>query len=221
MNIRFIYCIIMTILVWSCKTQNVVVKKTFFENNQSSLTQNDTTFVNLSDYSNEFILDLKYATDDNFLKSKMYECGTCFLRLKTLNNLIEANKEFKKKGYKIKLFDCYRPLQVQRKMWALVPNPEYVANPTKGSIHNRGGAVDITLVDEAGNELDMGSAFDFFGAASSHFYKELPKEVLKNRQLLKKIMLRHNFESFDSEWWHYNLKGSRKDKISNFVWECH
>lgn len=221
MRMRFFYCTILSILFWSCKTQNIITNNAVLQNNANLLTQNDTTFVDVKEYSDSFILDLKYATDDNFLKEKMYECGTCFLRAKTLKNLIEASKDFQKKGYKIKLFDCYRPLQVQRKMWALVPNPEYVANPTKGSIHNRGGAVDITLVDETGKELDMGSAFDFFGKESSHFYKNLSKEVLKNRKLLKKIMLRHNFESFDSEWWHYNLKGSRKDKISNFIWECH
>ena len=81
----------------------------------------------------------------------MYDCAECFLRLKTVKALIMANDKFIKKGYKIKLFDCYRPLDIQKKMWALVPNPEYVADPAKGSIHNRGGAVDITLVTLDGN----------------------------------------------------------------------
>ena len=87
--------------------------------------------------SDDFIYDMKYATNDNFLKSNVYDCAECFLRLKTVKALIMANDKFIKKGYKIKLFDCYRPLDIQKKMWALVPNPEYVADPAKGSIHNR------------------------------------------------------------------------------------
>ena len=180
----------------------------------------DTTFVDLMDYNKDFILDMKYATTDNFLKSKVYDCQVCFLRLKTVKNLIEANNEFNKKGLKIKIFDCYRPLDVQKKMWAIVSDPNYVANPAKGSIHNRGGAVDISLVDKNGIELDMGTKFDFFGSESSHLFKKLPLKVIKNRKLLKKVMLKHHFESFDSEWWHYNLEGSKKDKLSNFNWNC-
>ncbi|WP_394758245.1 M15 family metallopeptidase [Flavobacterium sp.] len=204
----FLFIINGTIL---CKAQN---------NNQDSEVINDTIFVNLKNYSSDFALDMKYATEDNFLKTKVYDCTSCFLRLKTVNNLMEASNQFKKKGYKIKLFDCYRPLDVQKKMWAIVPDANYVANPAKGSIHNRGGAVDITLVDENGVDLDMGTTFDFFGPESSHDFKDLDRKILKNRKLLKKIMTRNNFESFDSEWWHYNLIGSRKDSLSNFKWEC-
>jgi zinc D-Ala-D-Ala dipeptidase len=181
---------------------------------------NDTTFVNLKDYSFDFILDMKYATDDNFLKTKVYECESCYLRLKTIKALLKANESFIKKGYRIKIFDCYRPLDVQKKMWKIVPDANYVANPSRGSIHNRGGAVDITLVDNTGKEVDMGTTFDHFGPESSHFYKEFSKEILKNRKFLKKIMLKNNFESFDSEWWHYNLEGAKKDKLSNFSWQC-
>jgi zinc D-Ala-D-Ala dipeptidase len=121
---------------------------------------NDTVFVNLRDYSNDFVYDMKYATNDNFLKTKVYDCPECFLRMKTVKALIEANRKCIKKGCRIKLFDCYRPLDIQKKMWAIVSNPEYVANPAKGSIHNRGGAVDITLVYANGKELDMGTPFD-------------------------------------------------------------
>ena len=189
-------------------------------NAQNELIISDTTFVNLKDYSSDFILDMKYATQDNFLKTKVYDCQSCFLRLKTVNNLIEANIQFKRKGYQIKIFDCYRPIDVQKKMWTIVSDATYVANPAKGSIHNRGGAVDITLVDENGIELDMGTTFDFFGIESGHDYRDFPRKILKNRRLLKKIMTRNNFESFDSEWWHYNLIGSRKDNLSNFTWPC-
>nr|WP_245902693.1 M15 family metallopeptidase [Flavobacterium aciduliphilum] len=181
---------------------------------------NDSTFVKLKDFSTDFVWDMKYATADNFLKAQVYECDECFLRLKTVKNLIEANAEFLEKGYRIKLFDCYRPLDIQKKMWELVPNPDFVADPKKGSIHNRGGAVDITLVDAEGKELDMGTSFDFFGSEASHHFQDLPRKVRKNRAYLKKVMLKHHFKAFDSEWWHYNLQDSYQDKLANFKWSC-
>lgn len=186
----------------------------------SNTIPDDTTFVNLRDYSKDFIYDMKYATEDNFLKAKVYDCAECFLRLKTVKALVEANKDFMKKGYKIKLYDCYRPLSIQKKMWEIVSNPEYVADPKKGSIHNRGGAVDISIVDAKGKEVDMGTPFDFFGIEAGHYYTKLSKEVLSNRKFLKKVMIKNGFNSFDSEWWHYNLKTGLKDKIANQKWDC-
>lgn len=205
-------------ILWfvSCKSQTVVSNN--FSENQPIVT--DTTFVNLKDYSQDFIYDMKYATSDNFLKAKVYDCAECFLRRKTIMALVEANKEFIKMGYKIKIFDCYRPLDIQKKMWKIVSNPQYVANPSKGSIHNRGGAVDITLVNLEGKELDMGTGFDFFGIEASHNYPNLSQKVKENRLLLKKIMKEKHFNSFDSEWWHYNLKSGLNDKVSNAKWNC-
>lgn len=180
----------------------------------------DTTFVNLKDYSADFVYDMKYATEDNFLKAKVYDCAECFLRFKTVKALVKANTKFIKKGYHIKIYDCYRPLDIQKRMWKIVSNPEYVADPAKGSIHNRGGAVDITLVDVDGIELDMGTSFDFFGPEASHYFDNLSDEVKQNRALLKRIMKKSNFNSFDSEWWHYNLKNASIDKVANTKWEC-
>ncbi len=181
---------------------------------------NDTTFVNLKDFNTNFIYEMKYATSDNFLKLKVYDCAECFLRLKTIKALIEANNLFMQMGYKIKIFDCYRPLDIQKKMWKIVSNPSYVADPSKGSIHNRGGAVDISLVDFSGKELNMGTTFDFFGIQASHNYSNFSQEILENRKLLKKIMIDSGFNSFDSEWWHYNLKSALNDKVSNNKWKC-
>lgn len=200
----------------SCKSQTIVSDAK--ENNSSII--NDTTFVNLKDYSLDFVYDMKYATTDNFLKAKVYDCEACFLRLKTVTALVEVNKKFMKKGFKIKIFDCYRPLDIQKKMWKIVSNPEYVANPAKGSVHNRGGAVDITLVDATGKELNMGTSFDFFGIEASHNYPNVSMEVKKNRILIRTLMISNGFNSFDSEWWHYNLKSGLNDKISNAKWDC-
>lgn len=180
----------------------------------------DSTFIRLRDYSDDFDYDLRYATTNNFLKAQVYECAECYLRAKTAKALITVNNEFLKQGLKIKFFDCYRPNSVQYKMWKIVPNPQYVANPVKGSIHNKGGAVDITLVNLEGESLDMGTDFDFFGWKAYHTNLSLPKEVLKNRKLLKSTMEKYGFWSIRTEWWHYNLSTSDNFKIANFKWKC-
>lgn len=201
-------------------------KSTYLDSKKSPVVldiskENDSNaFVNLRNYSNDFVFDMKYATADNFLKEKVYPCDECFLRVKTVRALLEANKSFLEKGYRIKLYDCYRPKAIQKKMWKIVPDANFVANPKKGSIHNRGGAVDISLVDSLGVEVNMGTKFDFFGEEASHKYQNLSEEILANREFLKAIMLQNNFKSFDSEWWHYNLNGSNKDAVSNQKWRC-
>lgn len=180
----------------------------------------DSTFVRLADYSDGFAYDLRYATDNNFLKEQVYDCGECYTRAKTVKALLKANEEFKKHGVKIKFYDCYRPNSVQYKMWKIVPNPQYVANPVKGSIHNKGGAVDITLVTLEGEELNMPSDFDFFGKRAYHDNFDLPQDILDNRKLLKETMEKHGFWSTRTEWWHYNLQGASHDPIANFKWDC-
>jgi D-alanyl-D-alanine dipeptidase len=202
--------------LFSCKSQTVIAD--VGTKNQPII--NDTTFVNLKDYSKDFVYDMKYATSDNFLKAKVYDCAECFLRLKTVKELIEANTTFLKMGYKIKIFDCYRPLDIQKRMWKIVSNPSYVADPSKGSIHNRGGAVDITLVDANGKALDMGTPFDFFGIEANHNYQNLSQQIKDNRELLKTTMIKNGFNVLDSEWWHYNLKSALNDKVSNAKWKC-
>lgn len=180
----------------------------------------NTNFVNLKSLSQEFVFDMKYATDDNFLKQKVYDCAECYLRKATAQALVKANEEFRALGYRIKIFDCYRPLSVQKKMWNILPGTHYVANPAKGSKHNRGAAIDLTLVDADGNELDMGTPFDFFGQKAHHTYTKLSENVLKNRNLLKTILNKHNFKSIYSEWWHYEYRPEMHAKVEDFTWEC-
>lgn len=180
----------------------------------------DSTFVMLKKVDSTFYYDLKYATENNFLNEKVYDCDDCLLRGATIKQLIKANTEFKKLGYTIKFFDCYRPLSIQKKMWTMYPDKRYVANPSKGSNHNRGTAVDITLVDNLGDELAMGTDFDHFGKEAHHAYQNLPKDVLENRKLLKSVMEANGFWSITSEWWHYNLNASYQYGISNFKTEC-
>ncbi|MFN3402746.1 MAG: M15 family metallopeptidase [Cytophagaceae bacterium] len=202
-------------------TSAVVIIDTPEELNQSSVSLSDSDFVVMSKYASGFSYDMKYATEDNFLKKKVYSCSECLLRKAVADALIKVNEVFRSMGYSIKFYDCYRPVDVQKKMWEIYPDDRYVGNPNKsGSIHNRGGAVDITLVDAEGNELDMGTAFDHFGVEAHHKYSNLPKEVLENRRILKETMEANGFSSITSEWWHYNYQGSKKYALSNFMVEC-
>ncbi|MFS4457330.1 M15 family metallopeptidase [Maribacter sp. 2304DJ31-5] len=180
----------------------------------------DTTFIRLADFSDEFSYDLRYATENNFLKAKVYDCAECYTRVKTAKALIEANNDFKEQGLRLRFFDCYRPNSVQYKMWKIVPNPQYVADPKKGSIHNKGGAVDVTLETLDGKVLDMGTDFDFFGKRAYHDNLDLPKEILKNRKLLKETIEKYGFWSIRTEWWHYNLSSASNDKVADFKWDC-
>lgn len=180
----------------------------------------ESDFVRLKDLSSDFVYELKYATPDNFLKQAVYDCGECYLRKSTAEALVKANKAFIQLGYRIKLFDCYRPLSIQKKMWKILPGTHYVANPAKGSKHNRGAAVDLTLVDAQGKELNMGTPFDFFGKEAHHTYTEHTKEVLENRKLLKETLNKYNFKSIYSEWWHYEYRPEMQSKVENFEWQC-
>jgi D-alanyl-D-alanine dipeptidase len=180
----------------------------------------DTAFVRLSDYSTEFSFDLRYATEDNFMKARVYDCPKCYTRAITARALIEANREFLTHGVRIRFFDCYRPNSVQYLMWKIVPNPQYVANPAKGSIHNKGGAVDITLETIQGEMLEMGTDFDYFGKRAYHDNTALPAQILENRKLLKETMERHGFWSVRTEWWHYNLGAASAYPVEDFRWPC-
>jgi len=200
------------------KKEDTIIETTI--ENQPQTIVKDTSFVNIKTLSSDFILDLKYATEDNFLHQKVYDCADCYLRKSTALALIKANEEFIKKGYRIKLYDCYRPLDIKKKMWKILPETDYVANPKKGSKHNKGAAVDLTLVDSLGKELDMGTQFDFFGKEAHHTYLNHTKEVLANRKMLKEVLQKHNFKSIYNEWWHYEYRPERYSKVSNFKWKC-
>ncbi len=216
---RRIFCIYsLSVLLWV--SLSVSAQITQGENSsQSKMLKGK--FVNIKSLSNDFILDIKYATADNFLKQAVYDCGECYLREATAKALLAAQKEFVKHGYSLKLFDCYRPLSVQKKMWKILPGTHYVANPAKGSKHNRGAAVDLTLVDIAtGKELDMGTPFDTFSPRAHHTYTQLPKEVLDNRKLLKEVLNKYNFKSIYSEWWHYEYRPEMASSVEDISWDC-
>ena len=119
-------------------------------------------------------LDIRYATENNFVKEQLYPCGKCFLRKEAATALNAVAKSLAQINFKLVLFDCYRPKPIQQKLWDKVPNPSYVTPPHKGSMHNRGVAVDLSIMDSDGEYLDMGTTYDFFGEEAHTDNMNLP-----------------------------------------------
>jgi D-alanyl-D-alanine dipeptidase len=161
--------------------------------------------VRISDIDSAIIIDLRYATSDNFTKKEIYPAAVGVLRLETAQRLAAANAEFQKQGYRLKIWDAYRPPYVQKIFWSMVPDDRYVANPYKGgSRHNRGGAVDVTLVDRSGLEIEMPSGFDDFSSSAWPNNFSLKTQVRKNVNYLRKVMMSHGFMPIEHEWWHFD-----------------
>lgn len=166
-----------------------------------------TAFVDVRSINPRIAIDIRYATTNNFVKQKLYPQARCILRTPVAQQLSQVQTDLEKQGLGLKVYDCYRPLSVQKRLWEIVPDERYVANPANGARHNRGAAVDLTLVDRTGKELPMPTAFDDFTERASRSYTELPAPVLKNRQLLENAMVRAGFTPLSTEWWHFDSKG--------------
>lgn len=158
-------------------------------------------------------LDIRYATKNNFTGRALYGAPRCLLRPAVVERLARAQQAAAAQGLSLKVFDCYRPLAVQRAMWTLVPDERYVADPAKGSRHNRGAAVDLTLVDGNGREVAMPTAFDDFSAKAHRDYEDLPAATLANRAVLERIMQDAGFSGLATEWWHFDADGWERYEI--------
>jgi D-alanyl-D-alanine dipeptidase len=166
------------------------------------------------------LLDLRYATENNFTSRRIYDCARCFLRPDAARKLVQLNRGINERyGLSLKLFDCYRPKPFQQKLWDIKPDPSYVTPPAKGSMHNRGLAIDVTLVDENGEELNMGTDFDFFGIEAHTDNYDLPEEVLRNRKVLETMMREIGFKGIRTEWWHFSYTEG-DGELSDWTWTC-
>lgn len=160
-------------------------------------------------------LDIRYASSDNFAGRQLYPVARCLLRRPVAERLAEVQKELAGMGLALKVFDGYRPWSVQKLLWEVLPDERYVADPAKGSRHNRGAAVDLTLVDAEGRELAMPSAFDEFSEKAHRDFMDLPEEALRNRMVLEQVMARHGFAGLPTEWWHFDYEGWERFPISD------
>ena len=154
-------------------------------------------------------IEIRYATSNNFMNEVLYPEARCLLRREVAPSLSLVQDALEKKGLGLKIFDAYRPLSVQKKMWARVPVEGYVANPAKGSNHNRGAAVDVTLVDKEGRELPMPSAYDEFSERAHRDYTGGTEAERNNRKILEEEMQKENFRGISTEWWHFDFKDAK------------
>ena len=165
--------------------------------------------VDLKTIDPTFVIDNRYATTDNVTGIRLYPEATIYLERSAAERLARVQGALRTRGLGLKVFDGYRPHAVQRALWKAKPDARYVADPAKGSRHNRGSAVDVTLVDESGRELPMPSAFDEFGERSHLDFMDAPDEQLTNRETLQKAMQAEGFLPLATEWWHFDAPGWR------------
>ncbi|MEI8059486.1 MAG: M15 family metallopeptidase [Ferruginibacter sp.] len=186
------------------------LQKTIHDNPNKEMTDLKKKIPNL-------VMDLRYVGSNNFMHQILYPfTATSYLRKPAVDSLLIIQKILNQSGLALKIFDAYRPYSVTEKMWELVHDDLYTADPKNGSGHNRGAAVDLTLVNLATSlELNMGTGYDNFSDTAHHAFTNLPEEVLQNRLLLKKIMELHGFKAFDTEWWHYSLSNTKEYELMN------
>jgi len=153
---------------------------------------------------------LAYATEANLTGLPVYRNAECWLRREAAEALAAAIALARPLGLRLRIFDALRPVEAQWKLWNHTPDPEFLADPRRGSPHSRGVAVDLTLLDGEGCELDMGTAFDAFTPLSHHARTDLPLEAQRNRLLLMGLMTAAGWDYYRNEWWHYQLFDARR-----------
>lgn len=165
----------------------------------------DDTFVRVADYIPDIVIDLKYATEDNFTGSVIYDFSDAYLRYGTVKKLAEVQEELQNMGMGLKIWDAFRPVSAQFQLWEVYPVSTYVANPNTGfSSHSRGNTVDITLVDSNGDEVRMPTGFDDFSLMANRDYSDCDEVSADHARLLENLMSNHDFKPYSGEWWHFS-----------------
>lgn len=167
--------------------------------------ESDDAFVRVLDYIPTAFQELMYGTEANFTGQVIYDFEDAYLRWGTVKKLMLVSRDLEELGLYIKIWDGFRPVSAQFKLWEVCPNPTYVANPTTGySSHSRGNTIDLTLVDENGMELTMPTGFDDFSVKANRDYSDCTDEEANNAQLLEILMEKHGFSGYFGEWWHFS-----------------
>jgi len=165
-------------------------------------------------------LDIRYATKNNFMKQVMYKQARAFARRPVVESLKKIQKELNKKGYGLKIFDGYRPYAITVEFYKKASDKNFVANPAKGSKHNRGCAVDLTLINlKTGKEVAMATPYDSFSAAAAANYEPVTPEIKKNREFLIATMKKYKMNVLDNEWWHYDFSGWQSYDLMDIPFE--
>jgi len=166
--------------------------------------------IEITEKTHNVLLDMKYATSDNFTDAPIYSQPHCYLHEEAEGLLCTAIEIADKLGYRFRIFDAFRPSEAQWALWNHTPDPEFLSDPRRGSPHSRGAAIDLTLMDENDQDLDMGTGFDAFTPLSHHGNLEINIEAQRNRNLLMGIMTTAGWDFYRNEWWHYQLFNARR-----------
>ncbi len=165
-------------------------------------------------------LDIRYATKNNFMQQVMYKQARAFARRPVVEALKKIQHELNKKGYGLKIFDGYRPYAITVEFYKKASDKNFVANPAKGSKHNRGCAVDLTLINlKTGKEIPMPTPYDSFSAAAAANYEKVLPAQKKNRDLLIDAMAKHGLKVLENEWWHYDFVGWKNYNLMDIPFE--
>jgi D-alanyl-D-alanine dipeptidase len=171
----------------------------------------ETRLVEIKKYIPDIALDIRYATTNNFTHQQMYKQARAFARLPVVLALKQVQADLEKQGLGLKIYDAYRPYAITVKFYEVAHDTNFVADPRKGSKHNRGCAIDLTAINlKTGKELDMPTGFDSFSKRAASAYMDLPKTEIDNRAILKTAMEAHGFREIPSEWWHFDFDGWSK-----------
>jgi beta-N-acetylhexosaminidase/D-alanyl-D-alanine dipeptidase len=179
-------------------------------------------FVDVATVEPSIVIDIRYATPQNFTGVAVYPAARCLLRRDVAERLGRVQRELATRGLGLKVWDCYRPISVQQRLWAMVPDPRYVTQPVfrdgkpvDGSKHNRGAAVDLTLVDASGAELAMPTDYDDFSERAHRDYMGGNPQAVRNMRILEVAMVREGFEPLPTEWWHFDGPGWERYPLSD------
>lgn len=170
--------------------------------------------IDLEEFIPGIILDIRYATANNFTGEKIYDVAKAYARKPVAEALKRVQQDLAKQRLGIKVFDAYRPYRATVKFYEVYGDTTYVASPFRGSRHNRGCAIDMTLVNlDTGKELIMPTAYDAFNRAAWPSTPVSDPEIRKNRNLLIQAMEKHGFRVNSSEWWHFDFRGWKNFEV--------
>lgn len=187
--------------------QSLYIVKSYQEYLSQVSENPDMKLVHLSDSLKGLKLDIRYATENNFTKQKVYTSADPYLRLPAMRALRKVQDSLSKHNIGLIVFDAYRPYSATVKFYEIVKDTRFVADPKVGSKHNRGCAIDVSLYDlSTGKELAMPTPFDDFSAKANAAYPDLPGDVLQNRALLAGVMQAFGFLIYPDEWWHFDYR---------------
>jgi len=212
-NIATVYCALIVSMAWAQEKKTIGFKPIKDKISFYNMVERDSlqAMIELKSLIPTVQYELRYASKNNFTGQRLYpkNTHTTYLRRKPAMALAKVAEELRGKGLGIKIWDAYRPYRTTVLFWELIHDERFVANPSKGSGHNRGTSVDLTLVDlKSGKELEMPTPFDDFSPAAFHGALNIDDFRIRNRALLKSTMEKYGFVPLETEWWHYSWQGA-------------